>query len=65
MRVGGEVRDVCATPFGVRTMRFDADHGFWLNGRRVQLHGVNLHHDHGALGAASDLRVVIAGTTTA
>ncbi len=26
--------------------------GFHLNGRRVQLHGVNLHHDHGPLGGA-------------
>lgn len=48
----GRVRDVYDTPFGVRTIRFDADHGFWLNDRRVQLRGVNLHHDHGPLGAA-------------
>ena len=33
-------------------MRFDADHGFYLNDRRVQLKGVNMHHDHGPLGAA-------------
>ena len=52
VRVGDEVRDVVETPFGVRTIRFDADHGFWLNDRRVQLQGVNLHHDHGPLGAA-------------
>jgi beta-galactosidase len=50
--VGGGVRDVYETPFGVRTMRFTADHGFYLNDRRVQLQGVNLHHDHGPLGAA-------------
>ncbi len=49
---GGDVRDVYETPFGVRTIRFDPDHGFWLNDRRVQLRGVNLHHDHGPLGAA-------------
>lgn len=39
------------TKFGIRTIRFTADEGFWLNGRRVQLKGVNLHHDHGPLGA--------------
>ncbi len=50
--VAGETRDVYETPFGVRTIRFDADHGFWLNERRVQLKGVNLHHGHGPLGAA-------------
>ena len=52
IRSEGRVRDVYETPFGVRTMRFDPDHGFWLNDRRVQLHGVNLHHGHGPLGAA-------------
>lgn len=49
---GGEVRDAYDTPFGVRTIRFDPDHGFWLNERRLQLQGVNLHHGHGPLGAA-------------
>lgn len=49
---GGRVRDVYETPFGVRTARFDPDHGFWLNDRRVQLRGVNLHHGQGPLGAA-------------
>ena len=44
--------DTTYTSFGIRTMRFDADHGFYLNDRRVQLKGVNLHHDHGPLGAA-------------
>ena len=52
VRAGGEIRDRYETPFGVRTIRFDADHGFWLNERRVQLKGVNLHHGHGPLGAA-------------
>ncbi len=37
--------------FGIRTFRFTADDGFHLNGRRVQIKGVNLHHDHGPLGA--------------
>lgn len=40
------------TIFGIRTFEFTADDGFHLNGRRVQLQGVNLHHDHGPLGAA-------------
>ena len=39
-------------PFGIRKFKFTADDGFHLNGRRVQLYGVNLHHDHGPLGAA-------------
>ena len=44
--------DSAETPFGIRTFEFTANDGFHLNGRRVQLHGVNLHHDHGPLGAA-------------
>ena len=38
--------------FGIRTFEFTADDGFHLNGRRVQLHGVCLHHDQGPLGGA-------------
>ena len=41
-----------STSFGVRTIRFTADNGFYLNDKRVQLKGVNLHHDQGPLGAA-------------
>jgi beta-galactosidase len=48
----GRERDRTNTKFGVRTIRFTPDDGFWLNDRRVQLKGVNLHHDHGPLGAA-------------
>jgi beta-galactosidase len=44
--------DTTTTPFGIREFRFTADDGFHLNGRRVELRGVNLHHDHGPLGAA-------------
>lgn len=49
---GATQTDQTLTSFGVRTIRFTADHGFYLNDRRVQLKGVNLHHDHGPLGAA-------------
>ncbi len=52
LRNAGEVVDVEDAPVGLRTFQFTADDGFHLNGRRVQLHGVNLHHDHGPLGAA-------------
>jgi beta-galactosidase len=38
--------------FGIRQFGFTADDGFHLNGRRVQLHGVCLHHDQGPLGGA-------------
>ncbi len=38
--------------FGIRTALFDPDQGFLLNGRKVLLKGVNIHHDAGCLGAA-------------
>lgn len=37
---------------GFRTMRYDADRGLFLNDEPIKLHGVCLHHDLGALGAA-------------
>ncbi|MBN1361693.1 MAG: DUF4982 domain-containing protein [Sedimentisphaerales bacterium] len=52
VRAGGEVVDADETPFGIRTFKLTADDGFHLNGRRLQLYGVCLHHDQGPLGAA-------------
>ncbi len=52
VRVGGRVVDRLATPLGIRTIAFTADNGFLLNGKRVQIKGVNQHHDLGCLGAA-------------
>ena len=46
-----EVQSI-SSPFGIRTFKWTANDGFHLNGRRVQLYGVNNHHDHGPLGAA-------------
>ena len=40
------------TSFGIKESHFTADDGFYLNGRRVQLKGVNLHSDLGPLGMA-------------
>lgn len=53
-----EVLDTYLTPFGIRTIEFTAEDGFHLNGRRVQLKGVCMHHDHGALGAAFHTRAM-------
>lgn len=52
VRAHDRILDIVYTDFGVRSMHFTADHGFYLNDKRVQLKGVNLHHDHGPLGAA-------------
>ena len=44
--------DVYDVPFGFRTLKFTHNNGFLLNGKRVQLKGVCMHHDLGALGTA-------------
>jgi beta-galactosidase len=48
----GECLDSYETPFGIRTIRFDPDNGFFLNGQHVRLQGVCDHADLGALGTA-------------
>ena len=54
---GRRVVDVVTTPFGIRGIAYDSDRGFLLNGARVKMRGVNLHHDGGAVGAAVPERV--------
>lgn len=52
----GKEIDRVETPFGLRTIKFTADNGFFLNGERVPIRGVCQHHDLGALGAAFNTR---------
>ncbi|HXY70336.1 MAG TPA: glycoside hydrolase family 2 TIM barrel-domain containing protein [Gemmatimonadales bacterium] len=54
---GRRSADTTTTTFGIRTIAWDKDHGFLLNGERVKLKGVNLHHDGGGLGAAVPERI--------
>ncbi len=54
---GARMADTVATVFGIRSIAYDKDRGFLLNGRRVKMRGVNLHHDAGGLGAAVPERV--------
>jgi beta-galactosidase len=51
LRLGGHVVDQQHNAFGIRTVELTTN-GLHLNGRRVQLQGVCLHHDQGPLGAA-------------
>lgn len=48
----GQVIQRQETSFGVRDIRFDADKGFFLNGRHTLIQGVCLHHEAGSVGAA-------------
>ena len=48
----GKVVDQASTPFGIRTIRYDAEKGFFLNGRPVKLQGTCNHQDFAGLGIA-------------
>jgi beta-galactosidase len=52
----GNTTDVYETPFGIRTIAFDPQRGFLLNGEHFAIQGVCDHHDLGALGAAVNVR---------
>jgi len=52
------VIDTDIQPLGVRTVEYKAEDGFWLNGRRVEIQGVCLHHDNGPLGAVANTRAI-------
>ena len=55
--VNGKTVDQYETPFGIRSIEFNAQKGFLLNGKQVKLNGVCLHHDAGCLGAAVPVKV--------
>ncbi len=53
LRSGDDLVDQDAATFGVRAIRFDPDEGFFLNGERIEIHGVCSHHDFPAVGIAA------------
>jgi beta-galactosidase len=50
--VGGKIVDEAVFKSGIRTLKFDANKGFALNGKWIKMKGVCIHHDGGALGSA-------------
>jgi beta-galactosidase len=52
IEVRGKEVDRHETTFGIRTLRFDPDQGFFLNEKRVFLKGTNNHQDHAGVGTA-------------
>ena len=50
--------DQVSTNFGVRTIRFDADRGFFLNGKQVKIKGTCNHQDHAGVGIAMPDRLI-------
>lgn len=49
---GGIVIDQYETNLGIRSIRFDANEGFFLNGKHLKLVGSNNHQDHAGVGCA-------------
>ena len=56
--VDDAVVDTQETTTGFRSIRFDPNTGFYLNGEPVKLKGVSMHHDQGALGAKAYRRAI-------
>jgi beta-galactosidase len=52
----GKDVDSATVNFGIRTIKFDPNQGFLLNGRRVQINGVCDHSDLGPLGTVVNVR---------
>jgi beta-galactosidase len=52
IEANGKVRDAERITFGVRDLRWDADKGFFLNGKSVKIKGTCNHQDHAGVGAA-------------
>jgi beta-galactosidase len=48
----GKVRDAERVSFGIRDLKWDADKGFFLNGKSVKIKGTCNHQDHAGVGAA-------------
>ena len=47
-----KIIDRTSMPFGIRSIKWDADKGFFLNDRPIKLLGVNMHQGHAGLGVA-------------
>lgn len=54
---GGQIVDSVETPFGIRTIRFDASRGFFLNEKPLKLKGASNHQDHAGVGVALPDRI--------
>jgi len=52
VEIDAKPADTCDTPFGIRTIRFDKDKGFFLNGKPVKIKGTCNHQDHAGVGIA-------------
>ena len=57
IEAGGDTVDRYQTRFGVRTIRFDPEEGFSLNGQPLKIKGTCNHQDHAGVGSALPDRI--------
>jgi len=55
---GKDIFDQQVTSLGIRSIKFDAEKGFFLNGKNLKLKGICMHHDAGTLGSAVPRQVI-------
>jgi beta-galactosidase len=56
LSVNGTAVDAYETPFGIRSIEYDANKGVLINGEAVRIYGTCNHHDLGSLGSAFNVR---------
>jgi len=52
VKSNNKIVDIIKERFGIRTLRFDANEGFFLNGQHLKIQGTNNHQDHAGVGSA-------------
>jgi beta-galactosidase len=57
IKKGGKTIDDFKSTFGIREIAYSAVNGFLLNGKRLKMNGVCLHHDGGCVGAAVPIKI--------
>jgi beta-galactosidase len=58
LQVGNQTVDTYTIPFGIRSLKFDPNTGFYLNDKSTKIWGQCMHHDLGALGSAVNVRAI-------
>ena len=52
IKSGNQIIHQTKTRFGIKTVKFDAKEGFFLNGKSIKIQGTNNHQDHAGVGSA-------------
>lgn len=52
VKAGNQIVHQTKTRFGIKTVKFDAKEGFFLNGKSIKIQGTNNHQDHAGVGSA-------------